>query len=122
MGQENVDFSSNLVVVPVSTDASAVSKIKVQVKESALEVRDVKVFLAGGESFDVALKAYLGAGDETRAIDLPGGPKVIYLKGGAHLPPGGERRENPAGAGVRRGLAFGEDCLAAPAGHANAPS
>jgi hypothetical protein len=77
MGQAYVDFRSNPVVVSVSTDAGAVSKIKVQVKESALEVRDVKVFLAGGESFDVTVDTYIGAGKETRPIDVPGGPKAI---------------------------------------------
>ena len=77
LGQEYVDFRSNPVVVSVSPDAGAVSKVRVQVKENALEVREVKVFLAGGQSFDVTVDTYLGAGKETRPIDVPGGPKAI---------------------------------------------
>ncbi len=77
MAQWYVDFRSNPVAIPVSSEVGTVAKLKLQVKQSALEIVDVKVFIAGGESFDVALKAYLGAGDETRVIDIPGGPKVI---------------------------------------------
>jgi hypothetical protein len=77
LGQAYVDLRSNPVVVRVSSDAGALAKLRVQVKENALEIVNVKVFLAGGESFDDALKAYLGPGDQSRVIDIPGGPKVI---------------------------------------------
>ena len=77
LGQAYVNFRSSSTVVPVSPAAGAVAKLRLQVKEDALEIENVKVFLTGGESFDVAVKAYLGPGAQTRVIDIPGAPKAI---------------------------------------------
>ena len=77
LGQQYVDYRSKAVVVAVKADAPTLNQLKLQVKESALEIDSVKVYLAGGDSFDVALKAYVAAGRETRAIDIPGGPKSV---------------------------------------------
>ena len=77
LGQGYVDYRSNPVVVPVGPETGAVSKIRLEVKMKALEVLDVKVFVAGGDSFEANIDRYLGAGDETGPIDVPGGPKAI---------------------------------------------
>ena len=52
------------------------------------------MYVADGQTFTVALNKYLGPGKETKAIEIPGGPKAIqkveftYKKGsdGSRLP------------------------------------
>jgi hypothetical protein len=77
LGQQYVDYRTNPVAIQAKADGPAVSRIKLQVKERSLEIQDVKVFLAGGESFGVTLNSYLGPGRETRDIEVPAGPKAI---------------------------------------------
>jgi hypothetical protein len=77
LGQRYVDYRTNPVAIRANPDGPAVSTIKLQVRESPLEIQNVKVFLAGGESFDVTLNVYVGPGRETRVIEIPAGPKAI---------------------------------------------
>jgi len=77
LGQQYVDYRTSPVVIQVRPDAPPVSQVKLQVKDSAIAITGVKVVLAGGESFDVTLNAWVAAGRETRVIDVPGGPKAV---------------------------------------------
>jgi len=77
LGQQYVDYRSKSVVIAVKSDAPSLTQLKLQVRESALGIDDVKVYLAGGESFDVPLNAYVAAGRETRTIEVPGGAKTV---------------------------------------------
>jgi hypothetical protein len=77
LAQQYVDGRANPAVVTVKPDAPTVSELKLQVKQSALEIVGVKVVLADGDSFDVPLKVWLAAGRETTSIDVPGGPKAV---------------------------------------------
>ncbi len=77
LGQAYVDYHHNPVAVSLDSRAGTFSRIKLQVKENALEIRDIKVFTGRGDSFDVPVNKYLGAGKATKAIDVPGGPKAI---------------------------------------------
>ncbi len=77
LGQQYVDYRSKSVVIAVKPDAPSLTQLKLQVSESALGIDNVKVYLAGGDSFDVPLNAYVGAGRETRAIEVRGGAKTV---------------------------------------------
>jgi hypothetical protein len=77
LGQQYLDYRTNPVAIQAKADGPAVSRIKLQVRESPLEIQNVKVFLVGGESFDVSVNAYVGPGRETRVIEIPAGSKAI---------------------------------------------
>jgi hypothetical protein len=94
LGQRIVDYRTNPEVITVVGDPGAFAKLRLLVRESPLEILNVKVYVADGQTFDVTLNKYLGPGRETRAIEIPGGPKAIqkveftYKKGseGSRLP------------------------------------
>jgi len=94
LGQRIVNYKTNPEVITVVGDPGAFAKLSLQVRESSLEIVNVKVYVADGQTFDVTLNKYLSPGRETRAIDIPGGPKAIqkveftYKKGsdGSRLP------------------------------------
>ena len=77
LGQQYVDYRTSPVVIQVKPEAPPVSQLKLQVRDSAVEISSVKVVLSSGESFDVTLKVWVAPGRETRAIDVPGGPKAV---------------------------------------------
>ena len=94
LGQRIVDYRTTPEVITVVGDPGAFAKLSLQVRESSLEIVNVKVYVADGQTFDVTLNKYLGPGGETPAIEIPGGPKAIqkveftYKKsaGGSRLP------------------------------------
>lgn len=70
LGEKVVDFRKSPEVVTAKTDAGAFAKLKIEVKQANMEVQNVKVLFSDGQSFDVALNGYFGAGS-SRVIDLP---------------------------------------------------
>ena len=70
LGERIVDFRTNPETVVAKAGASTFAKIKIEVKQTNLEIQNVKVFFDDGQSFDVALNKYMGAGS-SRVIDLP---------------------------------------------------
>jgi hypothetical protein len=94
LGQRIVNYRTNPEVITVVGDPGAFTKLSLAVKEGPLEIVSVKVYVADGQTFDVTLNKYLAPGKETRAIEVPGGPKAIqkveftYRKGadGSRMP------------------------------------
>jgi hypothetical protein len=77
VGQRVVDFRNNPEVITVVGNTGTFAKLKLQVKESSLEIAGLKVYLADAGTFDVTLNKYLGPGGETKVIEIPDGPKAI---------------------------------------------
>ncbi len=94
LGQKVVDYRTTPAVITVVGDPGTFAKLNLMVRESSLEIVNVKVYVADGQTFDVTLKQYVSPGRETKAIEIPGGPKAIqkveftYRKGsdGSRLP------------------------------------
>ncbi len=75
LGERIVDFRTNPETVVAKANDAAFTKIKIEVKQTNLEIRNVKVVFDDGQSFDVALNKYIGAGS-SRVIDLPGAKAI----------------------------------------------
>jgi hypothetical protein len=75
LGERIVDFRTNPETVVAKTGEGTFSKIKIEVKQTNMEIQNVKVVFDDGQSFDAALNKYMGAGS-SRVIDLPSA-KVI---------------------------------------------
>ena len=70
LGERIVDFRTNPETVVTKAGQGTFAKIKIEVKETNIEIQNVKVVFDDGQSFDVALNKYMGAGS-SRVIDLP---------------------------------------------------
>ncbi|HQT94865.1 MAG: hypothetical protein B7Z61_03075 [Acidobacteria bacterium 37-71-11] len=70
LGERIVDFRTNPETVVAKTGEGTFGKIKIEVKQTNIEIQNVKVVFDDGQSFDVALNKYMGAGS-SRVIDLP---------------------------------------------------
>jgi hypothetical protein len=94
LGQTIVDFRANPDAITAVGNAGPMARLKLQAKDASIEILNVKVYLADGQTFDVALKKYLRAGGETKEIEVAGGPKEVqkvefnYAKGsdGSRMP------------------------------------
>lgn len=80
---EWVALGERVVDDRVDHDAIAVSArgdfeaLQVRVLGHAVQFRDMKVHYANGRTQDVELRGVIGAGQESRVIDLAGGERVI---------------------------------------------
>lgn len=70
LGERIVDFRTNPETVVAKDSEATFAKIKIEVKQTNIEIQNVKVVFDDGQSFDVALNKYMGAGS-SRVIDLP---------------------------------------------------
>lgn len=70
LGERIVDFRTNPETVVAKVSEATFAKIKIEVKQTNIEIQNVKVVFDDGQSFDVALNKYMGAGS-SRVIDLP---------------------------------------------------
>ncbi len=77
LGQQYVDYRARSVAVEVKPDAPPLTQLKLQVRDNPLEIDSVKVYLDGGQSFEVTLNAWVAAGGETRAIEIPRSPQAV---------------------------------------------
>ncbi|HVN76392.1 MAG TPA: hypothetical protein VMT19_08755 [Thermoanaerobaculaceae bacterium] len=75
LGERTLDFRTNPVTIDAVAGAGAVSKLKIEVKQSNLEIGNVKVTFTDGQTFNMDLNKYIGAGG-SRVIDLPGAKEV----------------------------------------------
>lgn len=132
LGERQVAFSADRDVIPVGARVPYV-KLKLVVQDRPIEVLDLKIHFGNGEVKDVAVRARIAAGGETRAIDLPGERRLIERvtlvyrtegrrrKGKAHVVVFGKRGDEAAPAereqarpvwvslGSRRVALFGAD-------------
>ncbi len=94
LGERPVNGRLDRDVIQVGADDGTFSTIQVVVTDSALEMFDIKVVFANGESFSPNTRLVFGPGSTTRAIDLPGARRVIrrveFRYG--NLPGGGNAR------------------------------
>ncbi|MDD5562778.1 MAG: hypothetical protein PHQ91_03615 [Thermoanaerobaculaceae bacterium] len=70
LGERIVDFRTNPEAVVAKATDGTFSKVKIEVSQTNMEIQNVKVVFDDGQSFDVALNKYMGAGS-SRVIDLP---------------------------------------------------
>lgn len=77
LGERTVEFTVDHDVIEVTAAEGRFDAIKLHVLRSGIELLDLKVVFGDGQTFDAAVRHYIRAGDETRAIELPGGHRVI---------------------------------------------
>jgi hypothetical protein len=94
LGERVVDGKVDKDTIAVGRDDGRFSEIQIRVEGSALEMFNVVVTFGDGESFSPPTRLVFGKGTNSRAIDLPGGKRVIKkveFKYG-NLPGGGRAR------------------------------
>ena len=131
LGERAVNFGADRDTIMVTAAEGRFRKIRLHVRDRAITIADVKVHFGNGGVQDVAVRAVIQKGGNTRAIDLDGGARVIKkvvfvystagaprpgkrkgrLKGRAHVALWGMRAAGPAdppdaprreGGGLRR--------------------
>jgi len=75
LGELAIDYRTNPVSMDAAAGAGAVSKLKFEVKQANLEINNVKVTFADGQTFNLDLNKYIGAGSSS-VIDLPSAKEV----------------------------------------------
>ena len=77
LGAREVKFRTERDVIVVGADEGVYKKIKLTVHKSGVNFKDMKVYFANGDVFDVKIRNFIPAGGETRVIDLPGNNRII---------------------------------------------
>jgi hypothetical protein len=77
LGERNVDFKAERDTIRVTASEGRFRRIQLRIKNRAIKLHDLKVTFGNGETFDVQVRKVFQKGEETRAIDLPGGARVI---------------------------------------------
>lgn len=77
LGLRKVDFKGDKDVIPVTAANGTFRRLKLKVYGSKVRFWDLKVFFGNGEVADLQIRNEIADGGETRAIDLPGGARVI---------------------------------------------
>ena len=75
LGQGVVDYRTNPQSIETAAGSGSFSKIKIEVKESSLEIQNVKVTFTDGQTFSMDLNKYIGAGS-SQVVDLPGAKEI----------------------------------------------
>lgn len=77
LGQRPVNFRADRDVIPVTAAQGAFGRIQLRVQGNGVEILSLRVNYANGNTQNVALRQWIPAGGQTRAIDLPGAVRVI---------------------------------------------
>ena len=77
LGVKIVTFKTEMDVITVGAEEGVYKKIKLTVKRSGVNFKDMKVHFANGDIIDVQIRRVIPAGGETRVIDLPGNNRII---------------------------------------------
>ena len=77
LGTKIVTFKTEKDVIAVGADEGVYKKIKLTVKRSGVNFKDMKVHFANGDIIDVQIRRIIPVGGETRVIDLPGNNRII---------------------------------------------
>ena len=77
LGTKKVKLRTERDVINVGADEGVFKKIKLTVKKSGINFKDMKVHFSNGDIIDVKIRRVIPAGDETRIIDLPGANRNI---------------------------------------------
>lgn len=76
IGERSVKFSSDHDVIKVGGN-DWYTKLKIKVVDAPLHISNFDVIFENGERFDVAIRADIRKGGESRVIDLPGQERRI---------------------------------------------
>ncbi len=79
LGQLTIDYRTNPVSVQAAAGAGAVSKIRFEVKQANLEIGNVKVTFADGQTLSLDVNKYIGAG-RSHVVDLPSAKEVQKIE------------------------------------------
>lgn len=77
LGTREVSFSRETDVIEVSRREGLFNAIRIEIDRGPLEMHDVRVLFANGESFSPATRISFGDGAQSRIIDLPGESRTI---------------------------------------------
>lgn len=77
LGKKTVSFRVDRDVIRVGRREGRFEKIALEVADSDVEIRDLKVFFRRGRPQDVRVRQLIRAGGRTRPIDLAGGDRII---------------------------------------------
>lgn len=77
LGAQQVDFRAEKDEIVVGRQGGAFRQIKLVVEDAGVHFNDVVVVFGNGDRFDVPIRDNIAAGEETRAIDLPGEARAI---------------------------------------------
>jgi hypothetical protein len=77
LGTKIVTFRTERDVITVGANEGVYKKIKLTVKRSGVNFKDMKVHFANGDIIDVKIRRVVPKGGETRVIDLPGNKRII---------------------------------------------
>lgn len=77
LGSKKVNFRVDRDTIIVGAHEGAFTKLKVEVRGGATNMRKMIVHYRNGQSQDVALKHNFARGGGSRVIDLPGNKRII---------------------------------------------
>jgi hypothetical protein len=77
LGRKDVSFLVDHDTLDVGRYEGRFRELKIVVDGAPVEIRDIRVTFGDGETFHPATRLEFGPGSESRAIDLPGGNRVI---------------------------------------------
>ncbi|MGA9378380.1 MAG: hypothetical protein WBV73_06380 [Phormidium sp.] len=76
LGQRSVRLVTDRDVIPVNSRREY-ARIKLEVKETGIEIFNMTVTLRNGRTLNVPLRQFIGKNQQSRAIDLPGRDRSI---------------------------------------------
>ena len=77
LGKKTVKFTVDRDVIQSGIRDGVFKAIKLKVKRSGVNIRDIKVHFQNGDVFDVKVRKRIPKNGETRVIDLPGHNRII---------------------------------------------
>lgn len=78
LGQRKVNYSLDRDEISVTAREGTFRKIKLKVKRAPVHFNKVIIHYRNGSKETVKMKANIGPGGETRAIDINGGKRIIH--------------------------------------------
>ncbi|MFB2939434.1 hypothetical protein ACE1B6_29625 [Aerosakkonemataceae cyanobacterium BLCC-F154] len=76
LGERSVRLVTDRDVIPVRT-GKQFARIKLEVKETGIQIFNMTVTLRNGRTIDVPLRQYISKNQQSRVIDLPGRDRSI---------------------------------------------
>ncbi len=77
LGTRKVSFNKETDVIEVSRREGRFTALRIEVDHGPLEMHDIRVVFANGESFSPSTRFAFGDGGESRTLDLPGDARSI---------------------------------------------
>ena len=77
LGERHANLAGDHDVIPVGIRDGLFRTLQLRVRGNAIHLMDLRVNFRNGTTYDVPVRAIVRAGEQTRAIDLPGDLRVI---------------------------------------------